>query len=84
MAAKAAALEVAEIDLEKYLGRPARHRHATRWGRSASAPFTLAEKGEFRMKLDDVSAQLKLAESDLEAYRDRSAWAERSVPHRGT
>lgn len=76
-AAKEAALEVAEIELDKYLGVL---RDSTRdpLGAVVSAPFTLAEKGEFRMKLDDVSAQLKLAESDLEAYRDRSAWADRS------
>lgn len=76
-AAKEAALEIAEIELEKYLGvlRSPQHNPL---GAVVSAVYTLTEKGEFRMKLDDVSAQLKLAEADLEAYRDRSAWADRS------
>jgi multidrug resistance efflux pump len=78
IAAKLAALEVAELDLEKYTGI-LRSPDRDPLGAVASAPVTLAEKGEFRMKLDDVSAQLKLAESDLEAYRDRTSWADRSA-----
>ncbi len=75
---KAAAMEVAEIDLEKFLGvvrNPDRDPLAALAGGAAS----LEEKGEFRMKVDDLSAQLKLAKSDLEAYRDRSAWVERAA-----
>jgi HlyD family secretion protein len=78
IAAKQAALQVAELDLEKFLGI---RREATldKFGAAAGAAFTTIERGEYRMKLDDVSARLKLAESDLQAYADRSAWADRSV-----
>lgn len=75
---KTAALEVAEIDLEKFLGvvrNPDRDPLASLAGGVAG----LEEKGEFRMRVDDLSAQLKLAKSDLEAYRDRSAWVERAA-----
>jgi HlyD family secretion protein len=75
---KQAALEVAEIDLEKFLGvvrNPDLDPLAALGGGMAG----LEEKGEFRMKVDDLSAQLKLAKSDLEAYKDRSAWVERAA-----
>lgn len=78
IASKLAALQVAELDLEKFLG--ARHETALdKFGAAVGAAFTVVERGEYRMKLDDVSARLKLAESDLQAYAERSAWAERSV-----
>ena len=78
IAAKFAALKVAELDLERFLG--VRHEPILDpLGSLMGAPFTLVERGEYRMKLDDVSSRLKLAESDLEAYRDRSSWADRSV-----
>ncbi len=77
-AAKFASLKVAELDHEKFLG-VRRDTILDPIGALVSAPFTLVEKGEYRMKFDDVSGRLKLAESDLEAYRDRSSWAERSV-----
>ncbi len=77
IAQKRAALEVAELDLEKFLGVRTDEDLNPR-GAILGAPFSLVEKGEYRMKLDDVSSQLKNAESDLEAYRDRSAWADRS------
>ena len=77
-AAKFASLRVAELDHEKFLG-VRRDTILDPIGALVSAPFTLVEKGEYRMKFDDVSGRLKLAESDLEAYRDRSSWAERSV-----
>ena len=73
-----AALQVAELDVEKFLGLrpdPALEPYASAIG----APAVLTERGEYRQRLDDVSGRLKLAESDLEAYRDRYAWAERSV-----
>ena len=40
---------------------------------------TLSETGAFRQELDDLTGQVKLAESDLEATRERSAWADRMV-----
>lgn len=73
-----AALRVAELDVDKYLGiridpmlEPV--------GAIAGALSTLVERGEYRQLLDDVSGRLKLAEADLESYRDRAAWAERSA-----
>ena len=78
VAAAEAALEVAVLDLDKYLGLrvdPA----LEPLGGAAGVVATLVERGEYRKNLDDLSSQLKLAESDLEAYRDRSAWADRQV-----
>ncbi len=75
---KQAALEVAEIDLEKFLG-VSRNAERDPLAALAGGVASLEEKGEFRMKVDDLSAQLKLAKSDLEAYRDRSAWVERAA-----
>ena len=77
-AAKFASLKVAELDLEKFLG-VRQDPVLDPIGSLIGGPFTLVEKGEYRMKYDDVSGRLKLAESDLEAYRDRSSWAARSV-----
>jgi len=78
VAAAIAALKIAELDLEKFLGVRVEPGLAP-YGALATAHATLTEKGEFRMKLDDVSGRVKLAESDLEAFRDRASWAERSV-----
>ncbi len=77
-AAKYAALKVAELDYEKFLGIR-QDPILNPIGSLIGSPFTLVERGEYRMKYDDVSGRLKLAESDLEAYRDRSSWSERSV-----
>ena len=78
IAVAVAALKVAQLDVEKFIGlrldpmlEPV--------GAVVGSVGTLAEKGEYRQRLDDVSGRLKLAESDLEAYRDRLAWAARSV-----
>jgi RND family efflux transporter MFP subunit len=49
------AVELAEIDLEKY------------------------EKGEYLQLLNDVNGQIKLAESELEMWRQREAWSESMV-----
>jgi multidrug efflux pump subunit AcrA (membrane-fusion protein) len=78
LAAAVAALKVAQLDVEKFLGVRAEPR-LDPFGALATAHATLTERGEFRMKLDDVSGRLKLAESDMEAFRDRASWAERSV-----
>ena len=78
MATATAASKLAELDLDKYTGvrvDPTLEAHAGLIG----APGMLVERGEFRQKLEDVTSRLKLAESDLEAYRDRSAWAERAM-----
>ena len=73
-----AGLTVAELDLDKFIGY---RREAVRepYGALLGGIATLSEKGEYRQKFDDVSGRLKQAESDQEAYRERSAWAERSV-----
>lgn len=73
-----AALRVAELDLDKFIGLRAEP-SLNPFGALVGAHGTIMEKGEYRQKLDDVSARLKAAESDLEAYRERSAWAERSA-----
>ena len=73
-----AALKVADLDLDKFLGVRVDSTLAPT-GAVVGAYGTLIERGEYRQKLDDVSGRLKLAESDLEAYRDRSAWADRQV-----
>jgi multidrug efflux pump subunit AcrA (membrane-fusion protein) len=74
----AAALKVAELDLDKYLGiRLDDSLNPT--GAVVGCFGTLVERGEYQAKLDDLSSQLKLAESDMEAFRDRAAWASRSV-----
>jgi len=78
LAAAVAALKVADLDLEKFLGVRV-DPTLEPYGAIATAHASLTEKGEFRMKLDDVSSRLKLAESDMEAFRDRASWAERSV-----
>jgi RND family efflux transporter MFP subunit len=48
-------LELAKIDLEKYL------------------------KGDYPQALKDVEGRIKIAESDVEQQRDRSAWAQRML-----
>ncbi|MBY0527691.1 MAG: efflux RND transporter periplasmic adaptor subunit [Gemmataceae bacterium] len=48
-------LELAEIDLKKYM------------------------KGDFPQMLKDVEGRIKVAESDVEQQRDRTAWANRMV-----
>ncbi len=78
VAQKLAALEVAELDLEKFLG-VVRTDALDPVGALAGGFATLEERGEYKMRVDDLSAQLKLAKSDLEAYRDRSAWVERAA-----
>lgn len=73
-----AALAIAVLDLDKMLGLrvdPA----LEPVGAVGGAAATLAERGDFQKRLDEVSGQLKLAEADLDQYRDRSAWAARSV-----
>ena len=73
-----AALKIADLDLDKYTGIRADPLLEAAAG-LAGPGVMLVERGEFRQKLDDVSSRLKLAEGDLEAFRDRSAWAERAA-----
>jgi HlyD family secretion protein len=70
--------KLSELDLDKFIGLRL-ERDADARGAVLGAMGMLVEQGEFRQKFDDISSRLKLAESDLEAYRDRSAWARRAV-----
>lgn len=78
IADKQAKMAVAELDLDKYLGIRADAELAP-LGSLAGGGSTLVERGEYRKQLEDWTSQLKLAQSDQEAYRDRAAWADRSV-----
>ncbi|HET6572189.1 MAG TPA: hypothetical protein VFG68_01195 [Fimbriiglobus sp.] len=78
IADKQAKMAVAELDLDKYLGVRA-DPELNPLGALAGAGASLEERGEYRKSLEDLTSQLKLAQSDQEAYRDRAAWAERSV-----
>ncbi len=73
-----AALKLADLDLDKYVGLRA-DPALVGLGAVGGTLTVLVERGEYRQKFDDVSGRLKIAESDLEAYKDRSAWAERAV-----
>lgn len=72
------ALSLAEIDLEKFTGlgydSTLRARAAVGGGIAG-----LSESGSFQQLMDDQTGQVKLAESNLEQYRERSAWADRMV-----
>jgi multidrug efflux pump subunit AcrA (membrane-fusion protein) len=70
------ALLVAEIDLEKYTGLAADPARAP-LAAAAGAPFLLAEGGEFRQKVDDLTGKVRLEESNVEQYQERTAWADR-------
>jgi HlyD family secretion protein len=78
IATAVAALDVAALDYDKFLGIRT-DSALDPLGGLAGAGATLVERGEYRQKYEDISSQLKQAESDLEAYRDRASWAERSV-----
>jgi multidrug efflux pump subunit AcrA (membrane-fusion protein) len=72
------ALLVAEIDLRKYTGIEYDRERA---GIAAvlGIPTALTEGGEYQRLLDDLTGQVRLAESDVEQNRERSAWADRMV-----
>jgi HlyD family secretion protein len=73
-----AALELAEIELEKFSGLnadPARLALAALGG----GAIHLSEDGSHRQKLDDLTGQMNLAESEVGQFRERAAWADRMV-----
>lgn len=78
IAMASALMRVAQLDLEKFIGLRTDY-NLIPLAAVAGAPTVLIEKGEYRQLYDDVSGRLKLAESNLEAYRDRTAWARRAV-----
>jgi multidrug efflux pump subunit AcrA (membrane-fusion protein) len=72
------ALALAVIDLEKFTGLdydPGRSALAALGGGMAS----LSEAGSYRQKLDDLTGQVRLAESEVEQNRERAGWADRMV-----
>ena len=71
-------LLVASIDLEKFVGLAA-DSTLTALAAVAGGPAMLAEGGDYRRQVDDATGKVRLAESDVEAYRERSAWADRMV-----
>jgi HlyD family secretion protein len=78
IAAAEAALQVAELELDMFVGYRAEP-GLNMFGAVIGIPATLVEKGDFKRQLDEASANLKQAESELEATRDRAGWAARSV-----
>ena len=72
------AVEIAELELEKYIGLKS-DATLNPVGALIGGLGTLAETGAYRQELDDLTGQVRLAESDLEANRERSAWAQRMV-----
>lgn len=78
VATKRTALALAEIDLEKFTGLnydPSR----AGLGALGGGPASLSEAGAYRQQLDDFTGKVRLAESDVEQYRERASWAERMV-----
>ncbi|MBX9580333.1 MAG: hypothetical protein K2X87_08505 [Gemmataceae bacterium] len=69
-------LLVAEIDLEKYTGLSADPARVP-LGAVLGGPALLAEGGEFRQKMDELTGKIRLEESNVEMYQERTAWAER-------
>jgi multidrug efflux pump subunit AcrA (membrane-fusion protein) len=75
---KQAAVELAGIELEKYTG--VRHDPALNpLGAVAGAAATLVEAGDYRRQLDELIGKVRLAESEVEQWRERSAWIDRMV-----
>ncbi len=78
IASAESALTVANSLLKDYTGLtydPTRAALAAVGGGMAS----LSEAGTYRQTVDDQTGQVKLAESILQQYRERSAWADRMV-----
>ncbi len=69
--------DIAELELDKFLGLRA-DPALDALGGAAGGLSVLTEKGDFQRRLDEATGTLKLAEADLDQYRDRAAWSERS------
>lgn len=72
---------IAEIALEEYLGLKVDDR-LTPWAAIVGSVGLLRESGTFRQQYDDLTGQIRLAESEVEQNRERTAWAERMVKMR--
>src|SRR5438876_6424678 len=71
-------LNGAQIDLEKLIGLsydPAEAPTAAVVG----VPAALTEGGDYKRQLDDLTGKVRLADSDVEQYREIAAWADRMV-----
>lgn len=78
VATKRTALALAEIDLEKFTGLNYDPSHAA-LAALGGGPASLSEAGAYQQQLDDFTGKVRLAESDVEQYRERASWAERMV-----
>lgn len=72
------AVILAEIELEKYTGL-SYDPTLLYLGAVTGGLTTLSESGAYRQELDDLSGQIKLAESDADQTRERVSWADRMV-----
>ncbi|WP_145242061.1 hypothetical protein [Urbifossiella limnaea] len=69
---------VAEIDLDKFVGLsfdPERLALSALVG----APAALAEGGDYKRQVDDLTGKVSLALSDVQQYQERASWADRMV-----
>lgn len=72
------ALVVAQLELEKFVGLSF-DPSLTPLAGVLGAPGTLTEGGDYKRQVDDITGQVRMADSDVEQNRERSAWAERMV-----
>lgn len=78
VAEAANALTVAKLELEKFVGLsfdPDRVPVAAAAGTAAA----LTEGGDYKRQVDDATGQVRLAESNVEQYREIASWADRMV-----
>ncbi len=78
IAAAQTAVVLAEIELEKYLGVEF-DEERTPLASLIGVPAALSESGVYRQTFDDLTGQVRLAESEVEQNRERAAWANRMV-----
>lgn len=71
-------LSLAEIDLEKFTGLDYDNSRAG-LGAAVGVIAALSESGSFQQEFDDLSGQVRLADSEVEQNRERAAWADRMV-----
>jgi HlyD family secretion protein len=71
-------LVVAQLELEKFVGLSF-DTTRTQLAGVIGAAAALTEGGDYKRQVDDLTGQVRLAESDVEQTRERSAWADRMV-----
>lgn len=72
---------VAEITLDQYTGVKA-NEDLKALAAAVGVTGLISESGMFRQQFDDFTGQIRMAESDVEQNRERTAWAERMVKMR--